>query len=55
MSKRKSQGSLLTQQQNDHKSNQKNPNYKTDGVNPAYAKVHGNKGKLLNPNQKNKD
>lgn len=44
--------SSLTKSQNDHKSNQKNANKKTTGINSAYAKVHGNRGKQLNPNKK---
>ncbi len=38
--------------QNNHKANQNNPNKRTSGSNNAYAKVQGNKGKQLNPNQK---
>ncbi len=38
--------------QNNHKANQNNPNNGTSGSNNAYAKVQGNKGKQLNPNQK---
>lgn len=34
-----------------HSSNQQNPNKGTNGVNQAFAKVQGNKGKHLNPNQ----
>ncbi|WP_169130201.1 hypothetical protein [Aromatoleum evansii] len=41
-----------TQQQLDHRNNQRNPNYGTTGTNPANAKVNGNRGKQLNPNQK---
>ena len=37
---------------NDNKSSQKNANKGTKGVNIIYAKVQGNKGKQLNPNQK---
>jgi len=37
-----------------HKANQANANKGTPGVNKANAKVHGNRGKQLNPNQKGK-
>ena len=37
--------------QNNH-ANQKNPNRKTSGNNKQNAKVHGNRGKQKNPNQK---
>ncbi len=40
--------------QNNHKSNQSNPNKGTAGTNKAYSKVQGNRGKQLNPNQKQK-
>jgi len=36
----------------DNHANQKNPNKGQPGVNEQYAKVHGNKGKQKNPNQK---
>lgn len=42
----------MTQQQLDHHSNQRNPNYGTTGTNPANAKVNGNRGEQLNPNRK---
>ncbi len=42
----------LTKAQRDHKSNQSNPNYGTNGVNKTYSKVHGNRGAQLNPNNK---
>ena len=35
---------------NNHKANQANSNPKTNGTNKAYAKVQGNKGAQLNPN-----
>ena len=35
----------------DNHANQLNPNLGTKGVNKQYAKVHGNRGKQLNPNQ----
>jgi len=38
----------------DNSANQKNANKGTSGVNKQYAKVQGNRGKLLNPNQRNK-
>ena len=34
--------------------NQTNPNLGTKGVNIQYSKVHGNRGKQLNPNQSKK-
>lgn len=34
-----------------HKANQSNANKGTKGVNKTNAKVHGNRGKQLNPNQ----
>lgn len=37
---------------NDHKANQNNPNKGNPGVNDAFAKNQGNRGKQLNPNQK---
>ena len=40
-----------TQQQLDHHANQLNKNVGTKGQNNANAKVQGNKGKQLNPNQ----
>ncbi len=36
----------------DNHANQLNPNKGTAGVNKQYAKVHGNRGKQLNPNRK---
>lgn len=42
----------MTNQQKNHHANQKNPNKGTLGTNPVYDKVHGNKGKQLNPNKK---
>lgn len=43
---------------NNQRSNAKNPNYGTTGTNPTNAHVHvhvhGNRGKQLNPNNKNK-
>jgi len=42
----------MTNQNNNHKNNQGNSNKGTSGTNPANAKVHGNKGKQMNPNQK---
>ena len=37
----------------DNHANQLNPNRGTKGVNKQYAKVHGNRGKQMNPNRKN--
>lgn len=34
-----------------HHANQLNTNKGSSGTNPANAKVHGNRGKQLNPNQ----
>jgi hypothetical protein len=42
----------MSQKQRDHHANQANKNQGTDGTNDANAKVHGNRGKNLNPNQK---
>lgn len=39
--------------QSDNISNQKNPNKGTLGTNMQYDQVHGNRGKQMNPNQKN--
>ena len=43
-----------TQQQLNHHSDALNKNRGTTGTNSTNAKVQGNKGKQLNPNQKNK-
>jgi len=43
-----------TKQQRDQRSDALNDNKGTSGTNPTNAKVHGNKGKQLNPNQKGK-
>ncbi len=37
---------------NNHKSNQANVNKGTSGTNNANAKVHGNRGAQINPNNK---
>ncbi len=37
-----------------NQSNMKNSNKGTKGVNKQYSKVHGNRGKQLNPNKKSK-
>lgn len=42
----------LTQQQLNHHADALNPNKGTSGTNPINAKVHGNRGKQLNPNQR---
>jgi len=39
------------QQQND-RANALNPNYGSSGNNGTNARVHGNRGKQLNPNQR---
>lgn len=41
-----------TKRNNNHQSDIVNPNLGTNGVNDAYAKAMGNRGKQLNPNQK---
>lgn len=42
----------MSNQNNNHKDNQANSNKGTSGNNPANAKVYGNRGKQMNPNQK---
>ncbi len=37
---------------NNHKANQANPNKGTSGTNKPNAKVHGNRGAQMNPNNK---
>lgn len=44
----------LTQQQLNNRSDALNKNIGTTGTNPINAKVQGNKGKQLNPNQPKK-
>jgi hypothetical protein len=51
MSKSKSKSPMTVQQRNHH-SNQLNRNTGTNGANQANAKVHGNRGRQLNPNSK---
>ncbi len=41
----------MTQQQRDHRTDQLDPNYGTNGTNPANGKVNGNRGQQLNPNR----
>jgi hypothetical protein len=41
----------LTKQQQNHRADALNKNSGTSGTNPVNAKVHGNRGKQLNPNQ----
>jgi len=43
-----------TQQQLNHRADALNKNHGTSGTNTTNAKVQGNKGKQLNPNQKKK-
>ncbi|WP_170120267.1 hypothetical protein [[Mycoplasma] phocae] len=43
---------MNNQNNNNHKSNQSNPNKGTSGQNKAYSNVQGNRGKQLNPNNK---
>ena len=45
---------MSNSKQNNHKSNQANSNKGTSGTNAANSKVHGNRGKQLNPNQNSK-
>jgi hypothetical protein len=40
------------QQQNNHRADALNANRGTSGTNPTNAKVHGNRGKQLQPKQK---
>ncbi len=42
----------MSKNNQNHKSNQSNPNKGTSGTNKANAKVHGNRGKQMNPNHK---
>lgn len=45
---------MSNSKQNDHKANQVNSNRGTSGNNAANSKVHGNRGKQINPNQNSK-
>ncbi|WP_227094798.1 hypothetical protein [Aeromonas veronii] len=47
----KSGKGLQHQHNANHHANQLNSNKGSSGTNPANAKVHGNRGKQLNPNQ----
>ncbi len=38
-----------------HEADIKNPNKGTPGTNITWDKVHGNRGKQMNPNQQKKD
>ncbi len=40
------------EQQNNHRADSRNKNRGTSGTNPTNAKVHGNRGKQLQPKQK---
>lgn len=42
---------MSNSKQNNHKANQGNANKGTSGNNLANGKVHGNRGKQMNPNQ----
>ncbi len=42
---------MSNSKQNNHQANQGNANKGTSGTNSANSKVHGNRGKQLNPNQ----
>ncbi len=44
----------LTKQQANQRADALNKNKGTSGTNPTNAKVHGNRGKQLNPNQTSK-
>ena len=44
----------LTKQQANHRADALNKNKRTSGTNPTNAKLNGNRGKQLNPNQKSK-
>ena len=44
----------MAKKQKNHNADIKNPNKGTTGTNKTYDKNQGNKGKQLNPNQKNK-
>lgn len=41
-----------TQQQQNHRADSLNNNRGTNGTNQTNAKVHGNRGKQINPNQR---
>ncbi|WP_344788546.1 hypothetical protein [Postechiella marina] len=45
---------MSNSKQNNHKSNQSNANKGTSGSNSTNSKVHGNRGKQLNPNRNTK-
>ena len=45
---------IPTPQQRDHRADALNQNRGTPGTNPTNAKVQGNRGKQLNPNQNKK-
>lgn len=45
-------GDIMNNANANHKANQANANKGTSGQNPAHAKVHGNRGAQLNPNNK---
>ncbi|WP_459621902.1 hypothetical protein [Burkholderia sp. 3C] len=44
--------SQQAKKQSEHRADALNPNKGTSGTNKTNAKVHGNRGKQLNPNQK---
>lgn len=48
----KSKSAQRTAQQANHHANQLNPNYGTNGTNPANGQVHGNRSKQVNQNKK---
>ncbi|MGL5468989.1 MULTISPECIES: hypothetical protein [Aeromonas] len=48
----KSGKGVQNQHNANHHANQLNPNKGSNGTNQANAKVHGHRGKQLNPNQK---
>jgi len=48
----KSKSAQRTKQQANHHSNQLNPNYGTNGTNPANGHVHGNRSKQISQRKK---
>lgn len=46
------QSTSNNQQQQNDRANALNPNYGSSGNNGTNARVHGNRGKQLNPNQR---
>jgi hypothetical protein len=48
----KSKSAHRTSQQTNDRANQLNPNYGTNGTNPANGHVHGNRSKQINQTKK---